>query len=428
MAFTPLNQAGSNFTPANAGTVSRGGVPLQASPGILSRAASAAAGVGGSLMSRTPEKVTNGLGLKNVVDVMSDDFANILSPKAMQESGAPQASLTKNIGAGLQLGSTIAAAQAAPAAIVPSVVAGASIGAANQGGEALAEGAPVTEVARKTAIGAAVGGAVSGVVSGFSKLLGKVGDKIMTSVIRPTQADKADGFAIETVKQYSLGGSLPKTLEKTQIKIGELSAQLAGKLQATDQGIDLNTVLQQTADELTDSSKLKGFGANAKIQNTIEALRNEVQLVGGQLTIPDAQIVKQASGSFGAWQYGKPDPESKATEIVYNTFYNKLKVAIEEASPEGVREINKELSKLIPVQNAVLRRLPVAERNNLISLSDMIGLVGSAHSPAALGPTILNIISKSGTTGAALSKFGPKLGRVAIPAAFSATALPAESQ
>ena len=208
------------------------------------------------------------------------------------------------------------------------------------------------------------------------------------------------------------------TLEKTQTKLGELTSQLHSTLGATDAKINLNDVVNQTINELTQGNKLKGFGANIKIANTLENLKQEAVIAGNELSIPDAQIVKQASGSFGAWQYGKPDPESKATEIVYNTFYNKLKTAIENNSPDGVKGINQELSKLIPVQNAVLRRLPVAERNNLISLSDMIGLVGSTVNPASLGPTLINLISKSGHAGNLLSKVGPKIASGAVPSAL----------
>lgn len=329
-------------------------------------------------------------------------------------------SLKAKAGDILKAGSEVAALAAAPATVPGAIGVGAGIGAAQGAGTALQQEQPISEVARKGVIGGLIGGATAGIVSGIGKLVGAVGGKIQNSIIKPTKADIEDGFSIDTIKKYNLGGPLNKTLTKTQNKLTDLTNQLNTKLAESPNRIDINNVYQQTVKELTDSSKLKGFGANTKIANTLEQLKNEITIAtpDGLLNIPEAQIVKQASGGFGAWQYGKPDPDSKATEIVFNTFYNKLKTAIEQASPEGVKGINQELSQLIPVMNAIIRRLPVAERSNLISLNEMIGLVGSAVNPIALGPTLLALLSKSGTAANALSKVSQPIVNTAIPSSL----------
>lgn len=407
-------------------TVSYGGVPLQANwqPNILSKTANAVLGGAsdlgvhlGQAAGILTSKIARGAGNTKLADQIDTRLQN----GQHNVFGAPVETLhspEQLAGDALRTGAAAASLTAAPATIPGAIGVGAGVGAAEASGSALQREKPTTDVVADTAKGAAFGGLFGGAVAGASKLLGAIGDKIQMSTIRPTAADRADGFSLDTVKKYGLGGSLTAVLDKTQAKIGDLSTQLHAKLGATDTTVDLNDVVKQTIDDLTDSSKLKGFGANSKIQAALDTLKGEVDIVGKDLSIPDAQVVKQAAGSFGAWHYGKPDPDSKASEIVYNTFYSKLKTAIEKASPDGVKDINGELSKLIPVYNAALRRLPVAERNNLISLSDMIGLVGSSHNPAALGPTILNLLSKSGAVGNALMKFGPKLQKGAAPAAL----------
>lgn len=331
----------------------------------------------------------------------------------------------KMAGGILQAGATVAGLGAAPATLAGTIATGAGVGAAQMGGGTLAQTGDIKKAAVSAGEGSLLGGATAGAVAGIGHLIGAIGDKIMTSVIKPSRADIADGFNIQTVKDYNLGGSLNTTLDKTQEALNNLTTQLHQKLASSPTAVSLSDVVNQTISELTDASKLKGFGANTKIANTLQQLKSEAGIVAenGTLSIPDAQVVKQAAGNFGAWQYGKPDPESKATEIVYNTFYNKLKTAIEQASPAGVKGINQQLSKLIPVQNAVLRRLPVADRAGLISLNDMIGLVGSTVHPAALGPTILNLISKSGAAGSLLSKIGPRASRLAVPAATGISAI-----
>lgn len=396
-------------------------------------------------------RTANALGLGGVVDTLGTNFAQIgnaldfktpLAQRYDRSEAIGRTTLKQNIGAGAALGSLVAGgATAAPMTLAKTVGIASGLGAASAGGASMAANEDTNTNIRKAAVGAATSGAVAGAIGGIGKLVSKVGDKIQISVIKPTKPDIEDGFKMETIKKYDLGGSLNRSLTKTQEKLNALTSQLNQKLSATDGRIDLNTVAQETIQELTDGSKLKGFGANVKVQNVVNSLKEEIALIGdnsgaASLSIPEAQIVKQASGNFGAWQFGKPDPDSKATEIVYNTFYNKLKTAIEKSSPEGVKAINKEISELIPVLNAVIRRLPVAERAGAISLNEMIGLVGSSVNPIALGPTLLAMISRSGTAGRVLSKVGEKIASPAIavgvvsglPAAQAAGKGPTPSQ
>lgn len=329
-------------------------------------------------------------------------------------------SLSGTTGDLLKAGGTIAAV-ASPATTIPRAIAtGAGIGASTFGGSALQEEKPAVEVIKQAGIGAAVGGVTAGALAGLGKLVAAVGGKIQKSVIKPTKPDIADGFKMETIKKYNLGGSLNTIRDKTQNKLNQVTNELNGKLASSNQRLNLDDVFNQTVKELTDSSKLKGFGANTKILNGLNQLKQEISIVNqtGGVSIPEAQIIKQASGGFGAWQYGKVDPDSKATEIIYNTFYNKLKTAIEQSSPQGVQALNKQLSELIPVMNAIIRRIPVAERSNLISLNEMIGIVGSAVNPIALGPTILSLISRSGAAGNVFTKIGPAITGTAAPASF----------
>lgn len=288
-----------------------------------------------------------------------------------------------------------------------------TLGAVSGAGQAATESKSGTEIAREAvqagAVGAGVGVAFGLAEKGFkalSNLLGKTGTKMQTAVIKPTQADIKDGFKIETVNKYNLGGSLKQTFEKTDAKLDELAKELNTKLAANKTPVDLSDVYEKTAKRVL-GSKFESFGANAQIESAIDKLRGEIANVAGQnglVSIPEAQIVKRASGHFGAWNFGVPTPEVTAQQKVYNTFYNELKTAIEKASPDGVGQINKQISELIPVMNALIRRIPVAERSATLSLTDIITLTGAAFEPRALGLSLLNLASKSGRVGAALSK------------------------
>lgn len=295
-----------------------------------------------------------------------------------------------------------------------------TIGAVSGGADTLAQGGSGEEAlssAEKGAITGAITGASFGVaekgLTKLSDLISNRGDKIMMSVIKPSQEDIKDGFSIETIRKYNLGGSLKTTFEKTDKTLDSLSKQLNEKLKLSNSSVDLNRVYENTAKKLL-GNKLESFGSNTQMEGAIEKLRNEIAAVSGQnglVSIPEAQLVKRASGHLGAWQFGNPTPEATASQKVYNTFYNELKTTIENNSPEGVRAINQEISKLIPVMNALIRRIPVAERNSAISLTDIITLSAASLEPRALALSLMNFASKSGRVGSLLSKT-PDIGKV----------------
>lgn len=335
------------------------------------------------------------------------------------------AGLEQLAGDTLKTGSELSAIAAAPVSVGGAVLAGAGIGASQAAGSALQNDASAKDVVKQGAIGGVIGGASGGAAAGIGQFLGVAGNYGLRNLIKPSKADVADGFSLDTIKQYKLGGTLYQMQDKTQRTINDLSGQLREKLTNSDSHVDLNAVLAQTVKAVTGSgSKLKTFGANTRMESALSQLSSEASAIedAGSLSVPDAQLVKQAAGQFGSWQYGKTDPDAKASEMVYNAFYNKLKTAIEDSAPEGVKEINQQLSKLIPVSNAIVRRIPVAERAAPLSLTDFIGLTASTFEPHALGITLLNFLSKNGIVANKLIN-APTVGHVIAPYAslFSAS-------
>lgn len=312
-----------------------------------------------------------------------------------------------------------------PTTLAQTIGAGAAGGALASGGQAATKtsgsAVPTTKdvstVGKESLKGAAIGGATAGAVSLFGKLIGTAGDKIMNSAIKPSQADIKDGFSMDTIKKYDLGGSLSTMADKTEAKMNDLATQLNDKLQGSDATVNLNDLYKQTESSLI-TNKAKSFGSNTSIGNALEWLKGEIGAVSdtGEVSIPEAQFIKQGAGKYGAWQFGTVDPESTARETVANNFYNKIKTAIEDNSPEGVQDINKQLSELIPVQNAIIRRIPVAQRNSALSLTDMLTLTASAFNPKALVGFGISLAQKEGSVGNLLSKLGPSIGKLA-PAA-----------
>ena len=99
--------------------------------------------------------------------------------------------------------------------------------------------------------------------------------------------------------------------------------------------------------------------------------------------------------------------------MIYTKFYRQLRQEIEKKAPEGIRSINKQISELIPISHAIIRRIPVAERNNVFSLTDIISGGLSFGNPKAVGLFIANRLTKSGQFAKLLGQFGEGLEKVA---------------
>jgi len=236
------------------------------------------------------------------------------------------------------------------------------------------------------------------------------GKKIMSSVMRPYIADVKDGFKMDYVFKHDLGGTLSETLYKTSKKLNYMGAKLSNTLKSSDEMIDLNAVYKSTKTRLVGKDvKAKRFGEIGSINNVLKQLKDEIKKsIGksGKANLVDANFVKKGAGAKGAWVYGMADKDARATAKVYTTFYQELRKAIETSGPKNIQAINKTISELIPIQNAILRRIPVAERNNLLSLTDTLGLFATIFDPKALAATGVNSLLKSAKVGNWLYKAG----------------------
>lgn len=260
-------------------------------------------------------------------------------------------------------------------------------------------------------IAAVVSGALPWAAAALSGLKGtaaKFANKIETSIIKPTKADLADGFSTQNVFKYDLGGSLQQTAQKTNDKITELTTQLNTAIKGSDKKVNVSGLLNQVKNTL-EKDKGKTFGANTKLDYAVNFFRDELKQItqNGSVSLAEAQQMKRSVGKMGAWYYGARDPESNAIETVANHLYTKLRLAIENTSPREVAEINNQLSELIPIENAIIRRVPIAERGNVFGLSDIVSAlpaVESIKNPANWWLFAINKLSKSGRFANVLNK------------------------
>lgn len=279
------------------------------------------------------------------------------------------------------------------------------------------EHATVIDAIGRASTGALVGAlfpSLGAAKRGLGRLLGTTGKKIGTTVIRPNASDLADGFKIDNVYKHKLGGSLQQTLSKTQEKLGGLTKELNETLTSTDaKTVDLAKVADRTRRFfLGGKQRLQGFGETGSTKRVLDNLKTEIDTLFPNeqaVNLYDATLVKRGAGTKGAWVFGSADPDATATQKVYTKFYQFLKDEIERNAPPELGQINRQISELIPIERAVIRRIPVAERNNLLSLTDNIGLFASVFEPRALFILGGKMLSTSGRVANVLQSIGRKL-------------------
>ena len=231
--------------------------------------------------------------------------------------------------------------------------------------------------------------------------LKKLGTKIQLGSIRPSQKDLKDGFDVDNIRKYNLKGDLQDVIQGSDDQIDDLNRSLKNKLIA-GQNIDLEEAYIKTGDKLNQQTRFK-FGQNKAIDNAYKQLESEINIAKQALGATDdvlltkANDIKRASGRMGAWEFGKPDLDSTARETVYDTFYNTLKVMIEEASGQAdeTAAINKQMGELIALNNAAVRRLPIEMRTRPLGLTESLAFILGENKGSILSKVLVFMAQKS---------------------------------
>ena len=359
----------------------------------------------------------------------------------------------KTIGAGLEVGSTYIGG-AGGGGILKQGLKGAVLQGAKEGvktgfsagvlqgtGSGLVENKSVGQSLKQGVVsglgGAAIGGAVGVTLPVLRNTLNKVpvvleaaskpkqtlgknltsfGEKIQTSVIKPQITDIKNGFKIENVTKHDLGGNLGDALVKTQSKLKSYNSQLKKIIKkfGDTPTINLSESLEQLKNS-TSGAGLKNLGSTNATKKAIAEIESELDSIvpdwrTRQLTFQEAIDAKRASGLYASFIHDPLRNGAGAEEKVWNNLYRILQKETEKKAPKQFQEVNRALSEIIPVEQALIRRIPVAERNNVLSLPDTISFtIGSAIDPRAFGVTLFNRLLRSGKFANFLSQAGKKM-------------------
>ncbi len=319
-------------------------------------------------------------------------------------------------------------------AIKTGVKTGAQAGFLGAGGRALQEQKTLGKTVLQAGIGTVGGGVVGGtlgaggvaakialtpiktITTRIAPALQKLGTRIETALIKPVKRELEKGFKSENVFKHNIGGTLQNTYNKSTALLANLRSQARKLREGTEEVIDVEKIMNNTVDELEKSGG-KLFGIRGRINKAVGDFIKEFEQITptGKLTVPQAQEIKEATGAMGSWLYGSRDLDANATEKVANVIYTNLKTQIEKNSGKGLAQINKAMSEIIPIKNAVIRRIPIAERGSIISISDILTAGFSLQNPKGWGLFLLNRLSKSGRVAATIFKAGKKLEKIKPP-------------
>lgn len=260
------------------------------------------------------------------------------------------------------------------------------------------------------------GVAVDAAVNSAKNVSKDAGLKIANVITKPKERDFKAGFKTEHLYDYDLlQNDMGKTVEKTQSTIEDYANQLKQKLAEGNEAgatVNMNSVIDKSIASIKNDKSV--LGKQTKI-DALENLRGEIlsQHPTGEMNLVDAQMLKREIGAEGAWleSHGGKMIDKDATKKAqaYSTAYGQLKTGIEDAAPEGVKEINQHLSNLIPIENALLKRMYVSQRNEVIPLKDMVSAAAAMTGhPAAWLLTGANRLANSASVGKGLYNLGKK--------------------
>lgn len=282
-----------------------------------------------------------------------------------------------------------------------------TLSAAQAGGDANAATAP-----------AAASTAIAFAMPAIAKAAALGGQKIEQALVKGKTPEKT----ATDIAKYDVGGSLAQTYDKTTKAISGQFATLKALLTSpavAAQKINIPDVITEAANAL----KAKQPYGHEVIDRAMAKVAEHIAPAGAPEVDPlVANQIKHTVGEMGAWAknaLGKTvADDSNAIEEAANQLYDTLKTKLESVTSGAAKPVNKALSDLIDIKRAVVGRLPIEARQNVMQLGDMASFA-SGH----LWISVLNRILKSGQAAQALTKAAPQLtGSIAAPAVGAAVA------
>lgn len=260
--------------------------------------------------------------------------------------------------------------------------------------------------------------------------LQKVGSSQMNRVVKPLMRHERNAKKpIEQVifeqgfDKGEKGGGSPKAIyERSTEKLNELGKKLKAEIKAgRDGGARVNTdqlIDQVVTDLKANPGESEDFYSMAKdVDEIANDFKSRAQAANGSgdLDLLQAHSFKKYTGHEGAWQHiakakGIPlSAKETARAKVAEAIYHRLNDAIDAGAPNGIKDLNKQISEIIPVNQAAGWRQIVEGRGNAVTLGDVVGMTATAVNPKVWPVVLLNKATKSGSVASKIFRLGERM-------------------
>jgi len=273
---------------------------------------------------------------------------------------------------------------------------------------------------------------VSGAVSGAGEELMTKAARMQGTKVKVNIPEMKKGASNEMYKKYGVFGNAKEVQGQWQGKISDISQQLKDKINSVEfNRADPNSRINLA--QVINRAKARAIAGTRINKNSISSVADDISnelkstydldltkapAIANNVDLSEAQLLKQEIGKHGDWlsHNGKITANQDATNkaAFYNTLYDELKNELENKGGPGIRELNKQLSEMIPMERAAAKQVLVENRKNPISLEDYLGALAVAGSaahgnilPAAV--VLGNIATKSPSVAKGMYKFGKAL-------------------
>lgn len=263
-------------------------------------------------------------------------------------------------------------------------------------------------------------------------------------VLKPGIRDEKKGLDIEKIYEYNLdrpvagkdgktgAGGVDRWLNNSDAEINAASKEMKDRIQAgADEGIRVDIPAQINAAIAPILADKLGSKQNQKLAVFIKEMADKFKKEARDLT-PDgtgrmdlmaAQYYKQNMGDLGAWHstarkkgFTIPKTESEESQAA-EILYHHLNDYIDEAAPDGIRDLNRKISDLLPIRQAAAHRKIIEDRNNRLGINDMMSFAAMLHNPlAGAGLYAVNKASKSGRAADVIYRLSERLKGAKTPA------------
>lgn len=256
-------------------------------------------------------------------------------------------------------------------------------------GREIGEGEKIsgTKIGKSFAVGAITFPLVAYLTGALSRAWRSLGDKIQTSSIQPTRADYESGFDVKNIQKYKVGGTLRQTGNNVEKKIISARKELAEKIGNKEINVNINEIFSDAENKLfvkqkgftaPERLKLKAFMDNQKM-NILDAYPD------GQIPLQEFQDLKTTWGRRAAAGGGFKDFDTSVATQGYTQLSFAARSKIIKTEP-AIEAIYKKLHDLSPIEEALIRRLPVLQRQAIVNQFDiMSGIIGTGIRTAVGG-------------------------------------------